>query len=91
MVASPTPIVPISSDSISRISTLLSHCERTAAVIQPAVPPPTIVTLPTGFPALDKLQLHDGNRSRVAYAGTPAADKFRDLRMLVDAAIILTR
>src|SRR5215213_8092561 len=37
-------MAPISSDSMSLISSWLSHRERTAAVIHPAVPPPTIVT-----------------------------------------------
>ena len=44
-----------------------------------------------GFPGTRQTQLHDGNRSRVLTQGPHAADKFRDLRMLVDAAIILTR
>ena len=48
MVASPTPTVPISSDSTSSIASpsmpprILAIA---AAVIQPAVPPPTITTL----------------------------------------------
>src|SRR6185436_16737746 len=44
MVASPTPTVPISSDSTSRMdwSEPLNACASAAAVIQPAVPPPTI-------------------------------------------------
>src|SRR5207237_317116 len=46
MVASPTPIVPISSDSI----TVIAHpwptaADRAAAAIHPAEPPPTITIL----------------------------------------------
>src|SRR6185436_4599103 len=46
MVASPTPTVPISSDSTRRMdsSEPLKACDSAAAVIQPAVPPPTITT-----------------------------------------------
>src|SRR5690349_18398263 len=45
-VASPTPTVPISSDSISVMSTSdPSCCERAAATHQPEVPPPAITTL----------------------------------------------
>src|SRR6187399_2756824 len=44
MVASPTPIVPISSDSTSVIETSLgsSKLDNAAAVIQPAEPPPAM-------------------------------------------------
>ena len=45
MVASPTPTVPISSDSTSLMSSSLpSVFDRPAATIQPAVPPPAITT-----------------------------------------------
>jgi hypothetical protein len=50
MVASPTPTVPICSDSISTTSTWPpSTLDRAAAVIQPAVPPPRTRTLRTGW------------------------------------------
>src|SRR5262245_8765066 len=44
-VDSPTPTVPISSDSISVMSSTVPSCrESAAAAIQPAVPPPAITT-----------------------------------------------
>src|SRR5215510_12191491 len=45
MVASPTPMVPISSDSMSVISSNEpSWCDSAAAASQPAVPPPAMTT-----------------------------------------------
>src|SRR6187455_1930511 len=46
-VASPTPTVPMSSDSMSVMSQPLplSACARPAAAIHPAVPPPTMTML----------------------------------------------
>jgi len=52
IVDSPTPTVPISSDSTSVMLYLpRSTCDIAAAVIQPEVPPPTITTssLPGSF------------------------------------------
>src|ERR1700743_1955981 len=50
IVASPTPTVPISSDSTSLMSRPLpSVLPRQAAVIQPAVPPPAMTTRRTGL------------------------------------------
>jgi hypothetical protein len=50
IVASPTPTVPISSDSMSLMSsTLPSVLEIAAATIHPAVPPPAMTILRTGL------------------------------------------
>lgn len=49
IVASPTPTVPISSDSISVMSRTLPRVrDKAAAAIQPAVPPPAMTTRRTG-------------------------------------------
>ena len=47
MVASPTPTIPIASDSITwmRMSGVFSRRAKAAAAIHPAVPPPTITIL----------------------------------------------
>src|SRR5437016_12451374 len=65
-VASPTPTMPISSDSISRTDARPGGMKdaSTAAVVQPAVPPPRITTLTgLGIPG-DSPAVHVGDLSK---------------------------
>src|SRR6185312_15600488 len=56
IVASPTPTIPISSDSTTVIDVVPFSCNRqsAAAAIHPAVPPPTMTTSRTAISAIGR-------------------------------------
>ena len=79
MVPSPTPTVPMASDSTRRIVyTLPSTLDSAAAVIQPAVPPPTItmVLIASSLIELHLAYANAGQETHPAFRsldpGTPA-------------------
>ena len=80
MVASPTPTVPIASDSTKVIvQSLPTASDSAAAVIQPALPPPTITMLLSGA------------KSRVISAAAAVTDQqagFQPFRNRLTAACV---
>src|SRR6267154_930737 len=73
IVASPTPMMPISGDSMTRMPTPpgMRRRPRMAAAIQPAVPPPTM--------AISRTRLLDGSRINLRRRGR--AMRFDELRV----------
>src|SRR5690606_15935890 len=83
-VASPTPTVPITSDSTSTMSsTLPSILDSAAAAIQPAVPPPAMTTRLTCRPWVSLASLFT--------AVSSAVDAFQQARAQAAGAVLVQR